>query len=156
MKGLSRKGWFEGGGLWGTICPGVGAPYPRLPSYICLQDDEDDDDVSENYEYDDDVWMWWWQRSGWLWLGWWHTNLLLILFVMMMKMMVLMWMMITGMNMKMYRAWWWTHKLHHHPCLDTILRKASMFGHKSWNQDMQIICTPLNVDCLKRVKAEGN
>ena len=54
MKGLSRKGWFEGGGLWGTICPGVGAPYPRLPSYICLQDDEDDDDVSEYDEYDDD------------------------------------------------------------------------------------------------------
>ena len=54
MKGLSRKGWFEGGGLWGTICPGVGAPYPRLPSYICLQDDEDDDDVCE-YDDDDDI-----------------------------------------------------------------------------------------------------
>ena len=38
MTGLSRKGWFEGGGLWATICPGVGQcpTGPRLPSYFFI------------------------------------------------------------------------------------------------------------------------
>ena len=38
ITGLSRKGWFEGGGLWATICPGVGQcpTGPRLPSYFFI------------------------------------------------------------------------------------------------------------------------